>query len=372
MDNDKDIREIVRKNRERMLTAARLEEPDEVPVWLVWQPYYHTPVDRSEYGTSMVYFFPDILLERMEKLWRRHRGQAYIGPEFGVVIEATGFGGVTRWPFDLSEKQVIFPCVRTPEDVAALQVPDPCRDGLMGAALEMYRYMKYKRPELPISMPIWPRGPFTLACMLTIGLLPGAYFTDDGMDLIRGWMRDKSDVLHLLLEKCTKTLINWIKAQWEVAEEDHAFLLADDETSFITTEQFKEFALPYLQRIFTELDHPLNAYHNCHDANHLLELIPETKAHIFHSGPRERCDFFKAKELIGDRICLMGNISCYDLPKKSVSEVEEECREVIEKCAPGGGLILAPSTTIVPETPPENIDAILDSAAKYGKYPIGK
>jgi uroporphyrinogen-III decarboxylase len=214
------------------------------------------------------------------------------------------------------------------------------------------------------------RGPFTLACLLTDGLPIGGYFTKKRVNRILEWIDRKPDVVHSLVEKCTKTIMRWIKAQRDVMGWDREFRLADDLVAYITPEQFKEFALPYLRRIYSELDHPLNVYHNCHYSNHLLKLIPETKAHIFHTGPPKNCDFFKAKELIGNQICLMGNISCYELPMKTVNEVERECKEVIQKCAPGGGFILSSSTSILPGTPHENIDVIIDSAEKYGKYPI--
>jgi uroporphyrinogen decarboxylase len=183
-------------------------------------------------------------------------------------------------------------------------------------------------------------------------------------------MNRKSDVVHSLVEKCTKAIILWIKAQRDVMGQDHEFRLADDLVAYITPEQFKEFALPYLKQIYSELDHPLNVYHNCHYSNHLLKIIPETKAHIFHSGPPKHFDFFRAKELIGDQICLMGNISCYDLPMKTVKEVEGECKDVIQNCGPKGGFILSTSTSILPNTPHTNIDAIIHSAEKYGKYPL--
>ena len=66
----------------------------------------------------------------------------------------------------------------------------------------------------------------------------------------------------------------------------------------------------------------------------------------------------------------MGNISCYELAEKSVAQVKAECREVIERCGPGGGFILSSSTSLFPGTPPENVDAIIDSAEEYGRYPI--
>ena len=165
--SDREIIELLRANRERMLTAAQLKEPDQVPVLLTHQANFTFPDNRSEFGVQIAYFFPDVLYRLMKRTWSRYRGQFDICPEFSVMIEPSAFGGLVRWPVDMSEIPELVPCVRTPEDVASLQVPDPYRDGLMGPTLEVFRYMKHQHPEDPIAMPFWSRGPFTLACLLT-------------------------------------------------------------------------------------------------------------------------------------------------------------------------------------------------------------
>jgi hypothetical protein len=91
-----------------MIVAARLQEPDQVPVYLTYQANYLYPVDRKKYGIMLVYFFPDILYHEMKSLWRRHKGQCDICAEFGVIVEASAFGGRIRWPSDTSENHILF------------------------------------------------------------------------------------------------------------------------------------------------------------------------------------------------------------------------------------------------------------------------
>jgi len=54
----------------------------------------------------------------------------------------------------------------------------------------------------------------------------------------------------------------------------------------------------------------------------------------------------------------------------SPSDVERDCMELIQKCAPGGRYILGTGCEIPIYTPPENIQAMVNTAKNYGKYPI--
>jgi uroporphyrinogen decarboxylase len=51
-------------------------------------------------------------------------------------------------------------------------------------------------------------------------------------------------------------------------------------------------------------------------------------------------------------------------------KIDEACKNAIKKAAHRGGYILAPSGGFIVNTPPENIDAMIKAAEKYGKYPI--
>jgi uroporphyrinogen decarboxylase len=49
-------------------------------------------------------------------------------------------------------------------------------------------------------------------------------------------------------------------------------------------------------------------------------------------------------------------------------EVEGACREAIAILAPDSGFILGPGCALPPETPAENIHALVEAAKKYGRY----
>lgn len=60
------------------------------------------------------------------------------------------------------------------------------------------------------------------------------------------------------------------------------------------------------------------------------------------------------------------------LEKGSPEEVAEEVKKRIFDFAPGGGLVFCSIHCIQPFVPPENIEAMFDTALKFGKYPINQ
>lgn len=76
-------------------------------------------------------------------------------------------------------------------------------------------------------------------------------------------------------------------------------------------------------------------------------------------------DMFRAKEVLRDHVCIMGNVPSALLQIGSPREVEEYCRKLIRVCGKGGGFILTQGSS-VDEAKPGNIKAMVDSVKKYG------
>ncbi|MFC2164410.1 uroporphyrinogen decarboxylase family protein [Acidobacteriota bacterium] len=82
----------------------------------------------------------------------------------------------------------------------------------------------------------------------------------------------------------------------------------------------------------------------------------------------EKTDMKKAKEILGDRVCLFGNIPAALLCFGSTTEVEEYCKKLITDCAEGGGFIMSTECETPWNAKPENVKTILETAKKYGQY----
>lgn len=131
---------------------------------------------------------------------------------------------------------------------------------------------------------------------------------------------------------------------------------------FMSPNQFKTFFWPTLKKTMLAL---IDAgYTPCPlwegDCTSRLEIIadmPKGKAVYWF----EQTDIFKAKEILGDRICLRGNVPADLLIVGSPAEVGDYCKKLIDLAGRGGGLMIDGATGIPDEAKPENVRAMADA-----------
>jgi uroporphyrinogen decarboxylase len=79
------------------------------------------------------------------------------------------------------------------------------------------------------------------------------------------------------------------------------------------------------------------------------------------------------KERWGDSLSFCGAIDTrHILPTGTPDQVRDEVRRVIEIMAPRGGYMVSSVHTVMDDVPPENLLAMVDAVAEYGRYPIGR
>jgi uroporphyrinogen-III decarboxylase len=139
---------------------------------------------------------------------------------------------------------------------------------------------------------------------------------------------------------------------------------------FFSNKQFEEFVWPYWRQ----------AMDKTYDLGYeiismFFEGRRDKQLHYFTQYPKRsmlirfaETDIFRAKEMLGDKACIMGNVPIAMLQVASPSAVEEYCKKLIEKVGKNGGFILRCSTDFTQEARPENVKAMIDSVEKYGRY----
>jgi hypothetical protein len=142
--------------------------------------------------------------------------------------------------------------------------------------------------------------------------------------------------------------------------------------SFISPQQFEALALPSMEIALQRLiDAGLTPILHC-DGDWLKNLpamrrLPAGKIVLQLDG---LTDIFQAKEIIGDRTCLFGDVPAAKLATGSPAEVEEYCHRLIEEVGRGGGFILAGGCEIPPNARPENLRAMVRAVRRYGVYGV--
>lgn len=135
---------------------------------------------------------------------------------------------------------------------------------------------------------------------------------------------------------------------------------------FMSPDQFKTFYWPELRNtimalIEKDLVPCLLWEGNCNSRLEIIADIPPGKAMYCFEGT----DMFRAKEVLGDIVCLRGNVPSSLLNVGTPDDVDAYCRKLIEKVGKGGGFILDGAIGIPDEAKLENVVAMAESVRKY-------
>lgn len=82
----------------------------------------------------------------------------------------------------------------------------------------------------------------------------------------------------------------------------------------------------------------------------------------------DRTDMARAKQVLGETCCIMGNVPASLMVTGSPADVKEYCRGLIATCGGGGGYVLSPGSAALDDAKLENIKAMVDAAREYGRY----
>ena len=139
----------------------------------------------------------------------------------------------------------------------------------------------------------------------------------------------------------------------------------------MSLEMFREMIKPYYKEYFTFLKEKTEAkllYHCCGGVEAFLEDLIEAGIDIINPVQTTAAGMDPAnlKEKYGDRIVFWGGIDTQRiLPKGTPGEVQEETLKMLRIMGSGGGYVLAAVHNVQPDTPFENILAMLDTAFHY-------
>ena len=149
--------------------------------------------------------------------------------------------------------------------------------------------------------------------------------------------------------------------------------LGSQESLLISPAHIRQFLLPRMKRMM-DLVHSAGAYVFHHTDGAARAIIPELiEAGMDVLNPIQwRCRGMEREGLkadFGDRIAFHGAMdNQYTLPFGTVAEVQVEVLDNIRILGAGGGYILAPCHNIQSVGPPENVEAMYDTAYENGWY----
>lgn len=102
--------------------------------------------------------------------------------------------------------------------------------------------------------------------------------------------------------------------------------------------------------------------HSCGDVKEILPDLVEVGLNVFNPFQPEVMDVFETKKRYYGKLSFYGGISLQHLlPHGSPDEVRAETRKLLKELGRGGGYIAAPSHSVPPDVPPENLVALIET-----------
>ncbi|MCK5103057.1 MAG: uroporphyrinogen decarboxylase family protein [Cyclobacteriaceae bacterium] len=333
--------------------AAHLEKLDKIPLALIidspWIPGY-LGINHMDY-----YLDPELWFQSNLKIHQEFPDIIFIPSwwmEYGMAAEPSALG--TKIKFWENNTPSEFHTLFRIEDIDDLPKYEVEHDAFMALTLHRIRMQKQRILDHGYTLPIvTSRGP-----LCTAGFVRNT--TNFMMDII-----EKPEWAHKLIDLSTNLIIDWLKAQAKaMGNTVEGIFILDDIVGFIGEDDYQEFAHPYLKRICDAFPKDwIKIYHNDADINACLKHLPDCEFNVLNWG--KQTDFAEVKNVVGDRMCLMGNVNPLEIGVHGTpQEVFKATLDVLEK-SNGEGIILSLGGGVSPGTPRDNILALQQALDEF-------
>jgi uroporphyrinogen decarboxylase len=146
--------------------------------------------------------------------------------------------------------------------------------------------------------------------------------------------------------------------------------MADNSGPFFNPAQMERWVLPYLTKWSDEI-RKLGLFSILHSDGNLtryLDAIAATGLDALQAvDPVAGMEMSQAREIVGGRLCLCGNIDCGLLLTGRPEQVRQATRELLEMCKSGGGFVLGASNAVQREVPMKNYRAMIQAWKEFGR-----
>ncbi|MBW1799327.1 MAG: uroporphyrinogen decarboxylase family protein [Deltaproteobacteria bacterium] len=291
---------------------------------------------------------PDLIVK--SQLWARGLiGGDSLYPSADPLFIAEAFGCEVRF---LETGAMVDPLPITiggVEDIEKMPFPNPRKTGRFPVVLEAARKLsEQSHGEVPLIGTF--EGAFTQTCRVI------------EVEQILRMIYKNPQTLEFLLDRMNEFLIDFGQA---LIENGVNILFIPEPTAsstMIAPRMFRQLVLPRLQKLIRELDVPV-VLHICGDTKPILDAMGEAGAEIISL---DQCmDLSESRALVPDKV-LGGNVDpIQSLLMGDVEKVKEDALQ----CIQGAGterFILMPGCSVPPNSPVENLKAMVTAAIEYG------
>ncbi len=180
---------------------------------------------------------------------------------------------------------------------------------------------------------------------------------------------DNTEYVEKYIEEAFERQIAMLKATADIGRGKHVFMaLHKGMDGFMSDEHYRKYYWKHLQQIIiTIIDTGKVPYiYTEGKYNSRLDCLSEVPpGKVFYHF--EEVDMAAAKKKLGGIACISGGFSTNLLQFGTRQQVIDECKRLIDICAPGGGFIFETSSGLS-YAKRENVEAMFETVREYGKY----
>lgn len=249
------------------------------------------------------------------------------------------------------------PLVNDYADIDELKLIDPFKDGSLPLVLQANQIVK-KAIGNEVGVGTGIVGPFTIAAAIR------------GVENFLKDIYINPAAVHRMLEIVTENNLRYIDAACSMG---FSAGIGDPVASgsLISLKHFREFAKPYLKICHERIEKWTGSggrLHICGQTRHFWKDMVECGASILSIDNIE--DLEKAKKLVGNSICLMGNVDPITIIREgSVEDVYDAVRECIRKAGDSPkGFIVSSGCQVPIDSPADNIKAMVDATRIFSRF----
>jgi uroporphyrinogen-III decarboxylase len=266
--------------------------------------------------------------------------------EYGMCSEPLAFGAKGNFP--INEFPHAHRCIHSVEDIINLTPPKVESDGLAPFILNRLKLNQSKIEDIghKIRFSV-SRGPLNIASFLM------------GTTEFLMTMMTNPEETHQLLTVISDYLEEWHLLQRKTFPSIDGIMMLDDIIGFIGEDEFVQFGLPYLKRLYNT-DVTIKFFHNDAGYTSSIKYLPEIGINIFNMEFESNLN--ELKELTQKKVTMLGNIPPRDVmaagtpedvkkAAKTLADTMEDKSRVIFSC--GGGM--------PPGVKTENVKAFIEA-----------
>ncbi|MEZ5360323.1 MAG: uroporphyrinogen decarboxylase [Candidatus Zixiibacteriota bacterium] len=333
-----------------MIEAAYGRPHERIPAWIMRQAGRYIPQYqdiKTEYSFADICASPKLMAEvSMHPVHILGVDAAIIFSDIlfplkpmGLDLAFTGKGPAIANP------------IRTGEDVKRLHTCNPEKD--LSLVLQGIQELR-KQLEEKIPLIGFAGSPFTLACYA----IEGRGSTDG--DTAKTFLREHRDAAHTMLGLLAEVIGAYLKSQ--IAAGAQLVQVFDSRGSILTTDEYEEFSLPYIQRVCEICQTPgVPRIVFSTDTSPFLELLANLDCEVVSID--WGTDIERAFEILEGKT-IQGNLN----PKimlGTADEIRKELSVLLEKVGGRDNYIFNLGHGIPPQTPVVNARLVIETVQNY-------